>query len=417
MSICRSVALRFMACIVALTGLVCITVWADDTARPTTVDIVASGVGRDETDATKDALRNAVRQAIGAIVGIDTMIQNEEVVRDQILTYSDGFVEKYEPVGKPQTTLSGLTSVTIRARIVRDKLIQKARAASISLLEVDGKGMFAEAITKAEQKRSAQALITAEFKDVPQKLITAEVVGKPRYDDRAQRVIVTARLAVDSAAYDSFVGRLTKTLDGIGGPSFTTSSTEIGTRNDGPSGQERLSDIYFPESEFPAKYLYNISGWQDTNYTILAVCSRYNPKMTSSSWRLYVLDPAVLDAINAKLSCLSISIEVLDANKKIIDCRYIPLGKLGNQSRHYEGPVTFESAMGDACLSPQLLIAPFANGRIDASHFFKTVRLSVWGGCEATEQVEFELKPEELARIATIVCKVTPTSPPKEQQE
>jgi hypothetical protein len=107
-------------------------------AQAPTVDVVTSGVGRNETDATKDALSNAVRQAIGAVLSAETMVKNDQVIRDQILTYSDGFVEKYEMVGKPDTTYSGLVSVRIRAQVRRSTLVEKVRAANISVAEVDG---------------------------------------------------------------------------------------------------------------------------------------------------------------------------------------------------------------------------------------------------------------------------------------
>ena len=351
--------------------------WAGEAAQPETIDVVASGVGMNETEATKDALANAVRQAIGAIVGTDTLIENEEVIRDQILTYSDGFAENYELVGKPTTALNGLTSVTIRARIVRSKLIQKAKAANIYVVEVDGKGMFAEAVTKIEQKKSALALITDEFKGMPQQLVTAQIVGKPRYDEKTQKAIVATKLAVDQTAYAAFVGRLTRILDGIGGLSFTISSSKIYTRPDS-SGVERLSEIHFPEAGFPEKYVYNISGWQDVDYTVLAVCATHNSTMTSSQWRMYILEPALMDAINAKLSSLSIGVEVLDENNRVIDCRYLPLGKV-NHDRHYEGPITFETGMGEYCNSPQLFIAPFVNGRFSAARWFNEVKFVVWG--------------------------------------
>ena len=131
---------------------------------------------------------------------------------------------------------------------------------------------------------------------------------------------------------------------------------------------------------------------------------------------MYEMDPTLMVAINSNLSCLSIGIEIMDADNKVIDCRYIPLGKLGNEKRHYEGPVTFDSAMGNACLSPQLFIAPFADGRIAASTFFENVSFRIWGGREAIEELEFELKPEDLAKVAKIVCKVTPAGISKTEE-
>lgn len=412
----RLVKSWFFAGVVVLAGAIDPSVMAEDTATPATVDIVASGVGKNESEATKDALGNAVRQAIGTIIGTDTLVQNEEVVRDQILTYSDGFAEKYEVVGKPSTTLSGLTSVTIRARIVRGRLIQKTKAANISVVEVDGKGMFAEAVTKIEQRRSALALIADEFQDMPQKLITAEIVGKPRYDEKTKKAIVAVRLAVDETAYESFVARLTKVLDGVGGPSFTISSVKTGTRTDSNSREERLSEIHFPEGEFPKKYLYNINGWQDADYAILAVCVTYNPRLTSSRWRMYILESTVLDAINAKLSCLSVGVEVSDAANKVIDCHYLPLGKVNND-KHYEGPITFDSSnMGDFCNSPQLFIAPLANGQFNARTWFNaSVMFHVRGGQTASQELQFDLKPEDLAKVTKIACKIAAAGAPKEE--
>lgn len=378
------------------------------------IDVVASGVGMNETEATKDALANAVRQAIGAIVGTEILVQNEEIVRDQILTYSDGFVEKYEPVGKPGTNLSGLTSITIRARIVRSKLIQKAKAANIYVVEVDGKSMFAEATTKMDQKRSALALITHEFSDMPQQLITAEIVGKPRYEDEAQTAIVTVRLAVDKEAYASFVGRLTKLLDGIGGPSFTISSAKVVTRTDSDSSEEQVSEIRFPKTEFPAEYIESIGDWDNKDYAVLAVCSTYNQQMTSSRWRMYVLDPAVMDAINGKLNCLSLGVEIMDGDNNVLDCRYLPLGKVDrDNARHYEGPITFDSSnLGNHCYVTRLFVAPFVNGRFNAVNWFESIKFSIRGGRIVTEELRFDLKPEDLTNVAKIVCTVTPVDAP-----
>ncbi len=392
-----------------LAGTLTLPLRAEDVPGGGTVDEIASGVGRDETEATKDALANAVRQAIGAIVGIDTLVHNEEVVRDQILTYSDGFVQKYEVVGKPGTTHSGLISITIRARIVRDKLIQKARAANISMREVDGESMFAEAVTKLDQKRSALAMITDEFRDMPQSLVATEVLGKPEYDENTGKVRVAVRLKLDDAAYDAFVRRLIKRLDDTGCPSFSIASVKSEIEDD-PEGYRR---IYFPDTGIPEKFHYSIQGWRDTNYTVVAVCETYNAKMTSSQWRLFVLDRRIMDAINAKISSLTASIEIVDGGGHVIDSRYLPLGRISN-GKHFEGPITFDSStLGDHCFSELLYIVPFANGRINATTWFSsTIRFTVRGERNPELYLDFDLNPEDLRNAAKVVCKITPTVAP-----
>lgn len=142
---------KVLACVVVSTVTMAVTVLSEELTAPSNVDLVTSGVGKDETAATKDALSNAVSQAIGQFVSADTLVQNDQLVRDQILTYSDGFVEHFDAVGKPRLTDGGLVSVTIRATVRRSKLLEKVKASNISVTAVDGKSLFGEAVTKQEQ--------------------------------------------------------------------------------------------------------------------------------------------------------------------------------------------------------------------------------------------------------------------------
>jgi hypothetical protein len=79
---------------------------------------------RDEADATKDALMNVVRQAVGTFVSAETLMKSDQVVRDSILPLSDGFVQEYEPVGKPRDN-NGLIDLTSRAQVRRRALMER----------------------------------------------------------------------------------------------------------------------------------------------------------------------------------------------------------------------------------------------------------------------------------------------------
>ena len=49
-------------------------------------------MGTTKEEALKDAFRAAVRQVVGEVVDGETLVKNEELVKDQVLTYSDGFI-------------------------------------------------------------------------------------------------------------------------------------------------------------------------------------------------------------------------------------------------------------------------------------------------------------------------------------
>ena len=72
-----------------------------------TVMVKGRGVGADKTEALKDAYRDAVERAVGLYVDAEQMMKNEELVKDQILTQSNAYIEKYD-VTKESAKPNGL---------------------------------------------------------------------------------------------------------------------------------------------------------------------------------------------------------------------------------------------------------------------------------------------------------------------
>ena len=85
------------------------------------IKVVARGVGANKTDALKDAYRDAIERAVGLYVDAETMVRNEDLVRNQILTHSNAYVERFEEVGT-STQGSGLVQVRIVAFVRRRQL-------------------------------------------------------------------------------------------------------------------------------------------------------------------------------------------------------------------------------------------------------------------------------------------------------
>ena len=173
----------------------------------------AEGVGKTADEALKDALRNAVRQVVGAVVDADTLVKNDEVVSDKVLTYSAGLVKKYEEVGKKQK--DGLHHVTIRATVERGEVVAKLKAAKVAVKAVDGKGLFAEAVTGLEREKDAKLLLASKLQAYHTEIVQAEAVGKPKVN-KAGNIETTVdyrvKLSVDIEKYDAFCKKLLPVL-------------------------------------------------------------------------------------------------------------------------------------------------------------------------------------------------------------
>ena len=186
-----------------------------DRASPSEA-IVAEGVGTTPDEALKDAFRNAVRQVVGAVVDAETLIKNDEVINDKVLTYSDGFIKKFDEVPGSKKTERGLHRTKIIAMVERRRVVATLKATNVTVKEIDGRSMFAEVVTQLDAEKDTASLLKKQFEGFPQTLLTASAIGRPELVEKATdkaSVRIHVRLEPDLEAYKTFVARLQPMLD------------------------------------------------------------------------------------------------------------------------------------------------------------------------------------------------------------
>jgi len=82
--------------------------------------VTVEGVGHSRTSATANALRNAVEQSAGLYVSAETLVENHILMRDKILTRSDGYVRTYVVTATSEEF--GLVRVVLDVEIADGKL-------------------------------------------------------------------------------------------------------------------------------------------------------------------------------------------------------------------------------------------------------------------------------------------------------
>ncbi len=83
--------------------------------------LTVSGSGKTQDEAKQNALRNAIEQAFGAFISSNTQILNDQLVKDDIVSVSNGNIQEYNVISEVQTP-DGSWSNTIRAKVSIDKL-------------------------------------------------------------------------------------------------------------------------------------------------------------------------------------------------------------------------------------------------------------------------------------------------------
>jgi hypothetical protein len=166
-----------------------LTSWAAEQ----TVTLVVSGQGKTKNEAQQNALRSAIEQAFGAFISSKTEILNDELVRDEVVSVSNGNIHGFEIVSSTEIPNGGGFAMTLKATVSVTKLTAFAEQKG-ALVEFKGalfseniriKAMYErnEAITVSNICHTARQLFAKSF---DYSLIVAEptksTTGEDKYD-------------------------------------------------------------------------------------------------------------------------------------------------------------------------------------------------------------------------------------------
>lgn len=124
------------------------------------VTLVETGIASTKDEATKQALRNALEQAYGTFVSSNTKIVNDQVTKDEIVSISQGNIEKYNEVSCQR--VGNDYHVTVQATVSIGKLISyaKGKGASAEIAGATfGMNMKIKNLNKKNEEKALKHLI------------------------------------------------------------------------------------------------------------------------------------------------------------------------------------------------------------------------------------------------------------------
>lgn len=298
-------------------------------AASATTEVVATGVGVDADKALRNAFRNAVEQAVGLIVDAETVVKNEDVIKDQILTYSDGFVEKFDRVKEGKRD-DGLYEVKIKAVVKRRQLIEKLKEAKISVAKVEGESLFAEVVTQLDAEKNAAKLLEKAFEGLPASLLVARVADqKPAIlekNDSGVKAVWNIEVGFDFKEYKDKV--LPKLAQVLGDTALRKSAGDI---SDNVSEDDfhgywlsRLATLsrknaFWPDKEWnTGSHLQDsIPAWNSAAELCVLLNSGKSDSGDARRWRWFIADKAttapVVNSLMARAPVLTVDLLGTDA--------------------------------------------------------------------------------------------------------
>ena len=122
-----------------------------DDAQKTKV-VIVTGVGETEHEAIKDAGRTAVKETLGMFLVSETVIEDDELVKDEVLSVSDGFVSNFRTISRRKDE-DGLVEVKAAVSVVVGKVASKLRGMNMSMKDVGSEQFVAVELDKFASAR------------------------------------------------------------------------------------------------------------------------------------------------------------------------------------------------------------------------------------------------------------------------
>lgn len=243
-------------------------------------EVITVGYGISEDEALKNAFRSAIEQFVGVVIDTTTLVQNDELVKDEILTASNGYIEKYFIINKLNN--NNLIEIKIKAYVKAQEVLNKIESLNISVKDFDGKNIYAKISTKIDSKRDSEKIlekVVGEFlnskniKDMLSVEITNIEIDDSNEKDQKIPINISYTLGVNNEIYEQKVHRLEQTFINLG------AKLEKGI--DFP----RFEKHYYTEvEEFHAKNIENLKKISKAKTTI-AILKDFKEEYRLDVWK------------------------------------------------------------------------------------------------------------------------------------
>jgi hypothetical protein len=188
-----------------LTG--CATPEVSRTARPTAIR--ATGIGLTVEDAKESAFRQAIENRVGVLVLAEREIQSYRVLRNEILSYSAGYVDDYTIVSQEQ--VGKKWAVTADVWVSSSKLTSRIISSDAANGKLDGKRVSDSLNSFVKQKKKEDMLVAKILAGFPENALIVKLKDTElKFDeDRNAKVKINFETSWNQGYLDSLQEVLT----------------------------------------------------------------------------------------------------------------------------------------------------------------------------------------------------------------
>ncbi len=288
--------------------------------------VTATGYGMSVEEAKRAAVRSAVEAVVGTLIDAETLIENDELIQDKILSYSAGMVEEVKFIGVPKKNPAGLVRVHVQVQVKKTQLGERIKAVTRTSAEVNGESLYQQVLAE-QQKAQFNKQNLEEAGKIMQGLFLPERLegllkfepdagdnGSPiALNAKTGKVSVSVKGGINLAAYKQFTDEIIEKLEPMATNKVTGTARGINvTKNDsfnispegriGIGGGQGVSILRSTRSMETVGLEFDMDKWrllrtqlkqlQKIAFTVsVSLLDKMGEKIKSAEFQIHVLIP------------------------------------------------------------------------------------------------------------------------------
>jgi len=188
--------LKFKLCWLVMIFFLCFNVFAEEKIEK----VIVFGVGTTSEMATKNAAKNAVKQVVGMYVVSDVEMQNRKIIKDEVLSYSNGYVKTFKMLEMKENE-DGLYEIMAEVGVKISQINNKLNSLNIATknVNINVQEFKAKVITQKDKVK--------DFEKMVENIVYKPLIKESVYDIKITKFeqLDTEGLLSDGMSYKKFV--------------------------------------------------------------------------------------------------------------------------------------------------------------------------------------------------------------------
>ena len=256
------------------------------------MEVVATGVGTEPDEAKQNAFCNAIEQVVGVLVDAETLVKNDELVYDQVLTFSRGQAKEFTLLRQWQE--DGLHYARIRAKVAVSTLGEKLKAQDIAIREVPGELLFRQAkFDLLNEEQAAEMFRKLLGECALGNLVSVEIDGKPEVIERDPvnvKLKLRLKLKPDLERWRPLHGELKRILEKVAThrDTLATVRSQEQARGDGNPWHDLMIEDMGRWTAFQQRA-------EEDDDRFVQLLTHHSPTWSVTYWEAFIVPGSIVD--------------------------------------------------------------------------------------------------------------------------